>query len=42
MVQKLDADKSQEASADNGLALRVVEADGVITSVTGSMNWCEW
>ena len=41
-IQKLDADKSQEANADNGLALRVVEADGVITSVTGSMNWCEW
>ena len=41
-IQKLDADRSQEANANNGLALRVVEADGVITSVTGSMNWCEW
>ena len=41
-IQGLDADVKQEASATQGLALQVVEADGVITSVTGSMNWCEW
>ena len=41
-IQALDATVSQAASTENGLALQVVEADGVITSVTGSMNWCEW
>lgn len=41
-IQKLDATVKQEASATEGLALQIVEADGVLTSVTGSMNWCEW
>lgn len=41
-IQELDATVKQEASATEGLALQVVEADGVLTSVTGSMNWCEW
>ena len=41
-IQALDATVDQTASTENGLALQVVEADGVITSVTGSMNWCEW
>lgn len=41
-IQKLDAEVKQEASATQGLALHVVEADGKLTSVSGSMNWCEW
>ena len=44
-IQALDATVSQAADAvDNatGLALQVVQTDGKLTSVSGSMNWCEW
>lgn len=41
-IEALDATESQVASATNGLALEVVETDGLITGVSGSMNWCEW
>lgn len=41
-IQALDATVDQTASADNGLALQVVQTDGKLTSVSGSMNWCEW
>lgn len=35
-IEKLDAEKSQTAGAD-GLALNIVEVDGVITSISGSI-----
>ena len=41
-IQTLDADKEQVASATEGLALHVVQTDGKIESVSGSMNWCAW
>ena len=41
-IQALDATVDQTASTENGLALQVVETDGKLTSVSGSMNWCEW
>lgn len=41
-IQGLDATVSQAASATEGLALQVIETDGKLTSVSGSMNWCEW
>ena len=42
-IQALDATVSQAADAAGnatGLALQVVQTDGKLTSVSGSMNWC--
>ena len=44
-IQKLTNTVSQAANAtDNatGLALQVVQTNGKLISVSGSMNWCEW
>lgn len=44
-IQKLTNTVSQAADAtDNatGLALQVVQTNGKLMSVSGSMNWCEW
>lgn len=41
-IQDLDATVDQVASETEGLALHVVETDGKLTSVSGSMNWCQW
>lgn len=41
-IQALDKTVNQTASATEGLTLQVVQEDGLLKSVSGSMNWCEW
>lgn len=44
-IQALDATVDQAADATGnatGLALQVVQENGKLKSVSGSMNWCEW